>query len=187
MIAKIQLLSIVCGKDADDQYAYKQNELVDNTEGITLSDIKKARQHAAKATSGASIEPGKFCRKRLTDAKINHFLDFLQYGGVTQDVASGTRTVKFSTGRKTKILNAVRTVHKVEAICLYLGACEMEGYTHENGRPSEHTLWNILNNCPASQRKSLAGLNNLASDVLTVLTGLLRSAKHWKIKVVMIW
>ena len=26
--AKIQLLSIVCGKDADDQYVYKQNELV---------------------------------------------------------------------------------------------------------------------------------------------------------------
>ena len=48
--------------------------------------------------------------------------------------------------------NAVRTVHKTEAIRLYLGACVMEGYTQENGRPSERTLWNILNNCPASQR-----------------------------------
>ena len=84
--AKIQLLSIVCGKDADDQYVYKQNELVDMFEGITLNDIKKARQHAAKATPGAPVEPGKFCRKRSTDAQINHFLDFLQYGGVMQDV-----------------------------------------------------------------------------------------------------
>ena len=44
-----------------------------------------------------------------------------------QDVANGTRTVKLSTGQKTKIPNAVGTVHKAEAICLYLGACEMEG------------------------------------------------------------
>ena len=88
-----------------------------------------------------------------------------------QDVASGTRTVKLSIGRKAKILNAVRTVHKTEAIHLYLGACQMEGYTQENGSPSEHTLWNILNNCPASQRKSLAGLYNVASDG-SLLTGL---------------
>ena len=40
----------------------------------------------------------------------------------------------------------------------------MEGYTKENGCPSECTLWNISNNCPASQRKSLAGLDNVASD-----------------------
>ena len=98
--AKIQLLSIVCGKDADNQYVYKQNELVDMFEGTTLNDIKKARQDAAKATPGASVEPGKFCRKRLTDAQINHFLDFLQYSDVMQDVVSGTRTVKLSTGQK---------------------------------------------------------------------------------------
>ena len=66
-------------------------------EGISLIDIKKARQHAAKATPGAPIETGKFCRKKLPDAQINLFLDFLQYG-VMQDVASGTRKVKLSTG-----------------------------------------------------------------------------------------
>ena len=113
---KIQLLSIVCGKDEDEQYKYKQNELLKMFEGISLNDIKKARQHAAKATPGAPTEPGKFCRKKLTDAQINHFLDFLQYGGVKQDVVSGTRKVKLSTGRKTNIPNVVRTVHKAEAI-----------------------------------------------------------------------
>ena len=74
-----------------------------------MNDIKKARQHAAKATPGAPVDPGKFCQQSLTDAQINHFLDFLQYGHVMQDVASGTRTVKLSTGRKTKIPNAVHT------------------------------------------------------------------------------
>ena len=79
-------------------------------------------------------------------------------------MASGTRTVKLSTGHKTKIPNAVRTVHKAEAIRLYISACDMEGYTQMNGHPSERTLWNILSNCPASQRKSLAGLDNVASE-----------------------
>ena len=71
-------------------------------EGITLNEIKNARQHAAKAMPGAPVEPGKFCQKGLTGAQLNQFLDFLQYGGVMQDVASGTRTVKLSTGRKIK-------------------------------------------------------------------------------------
>ena len=129
-----------------------------------MNDVKKARQHAAITTSGAPIEPGKYTRKKLKDAQINHFLDFLQHGGVMQDVASVIRTVKLSTGRKTKIPNAARTVHKAEAIRLYISPCDMEGYTQMNGCPSERNLWNILSNCPASQRKSLAGLDNVASE-----------------------
>ena len=81
-----------------------------------------------------------------------------------QDAASGTRTVKLSTGLKTKITNAVRTVHTAEANHLYISACDMEGYTQMNGHPSERTLWNILSNSPAPQRKSLAGLDNVASE-----------------------
>ena len=81
-----------------------------------------------------------------------------------QDVASVIRTVKLSTCCKTKIPNAARTIHKAEAIRLYISPCDMEGYTQMNGRPSERTLWNILSNCPASQRKSLAGLDNVASE-----------------------
>ena len=63
-----------------------------------MNDVKRARQHAAKATPGVPEEPGKFCHNRLTNAQINHFLDVLQYSGVMQDVVSGTRTVKLSTG-----------------------------------------------------------------------------------------
>ena len=48
-----------------------------------------------------------------------------------QDVASGTRSVKLSTGRRATILNAVRTVHKAEIIRLYTSACDKEGYTKE--------------------------------------------------------
>ena len=68
---------------------------------------------------------------KLSDAQINHFLYFLQYGGVMQDDASETRSVKLSTGRRATTLNAVRTVHKAEIIRLYTSACDKEGYTKE--------------------------------------------------------
>ena len=45
--------------------------------------------------SGVPIEPGKYFRVKITDEQINHFLDFIQFSGLVQDVASGTQTVNF--------------------------------------------------------------------------------------------
>ena len=106
--------------------------------------------HVAGGKAGMLKEAGKYVKKRLTDALVNHFLDFLQFSGVMQDVASGTKTVKLTSGRK---VTCQRTVHKSEIVRLYIAASE--GYTTANGRPSVQTIWNILNNCPANQRKSL--------------------------------
>ena len=61
--------------------------------------IEKARMHAARGQAGMPIEAGKYVKKRVTDAQVNHSLDFLQFSGVMQDVASGTRTVKLTSGR----------------------------------------------------------------------------------------
>ena len=75
-------------------------------------------------------------------------------------------------------------MHKAKAIHLYISVCEMEGYTQENRCPSEHTLWNILNNCPTSQRKSLAGLDNVASDGSESFDNLIRICKTLEDKIV---
>ena len=125
--------------------------------------IEKARMHAAGGQAGMPIEAGKYVKKRLTDAQVNHFLDLLRFSGVMQDVASGTRTVKLTTGKKIIMLNVVRTVHKSEIVSLYKAASE-EGYTTANGRQSGRTIWNMLNNCPASQHKYQSGLDNVAAD-----------------------
>ena len=70
--------------------------------------------------------------------------------------------MQLATKRKTVMPNVVRTVHKAEMIRLYEAACDKEGYIED--RPSTRTLWNVLNMCPASQRKSLAGLDNVAAE-----------------------
>ena len=74
--------------------------------------IEKARMRAAGGQAGMSIEAGKYVKKSLTDAQVNHFLDFLQLNGVMQYVASGTRTVKLTSGIKVIMSNAVITAHK---------------------------------------------------------------------------
>ena len=84
---RIQLLSVVCKKGSDGKYLYSQDELLDKFKGITLCDVKQTRKHASNDKVGMPIRPGHYSRKKLSDAQINHFLDFLQYGGVMQDVA----------------------------------------------------------------------------------------------------
>ena len=86
--------------------------MTDKFKFITLYDVNQVRKHASNDKAGIPIEPGHYSRKKLSDAQLNHFLDFLQYGGVMQDVAIGTRSVKLSTGRRATILNVVRVVHK---------------------------------------------------------------------------
>ena len=50
--------------------------------------------------------------------------------------------------------------------------CLQERYLKKKSKKdnsSERTSWNILNNCPASQRKSLAGLNNNKLTLISLL------------------
>ena len=87
--------------------------MIEIFQGVMLYNIKQARKHAAKDQAGMPVKPGLYCQKKLNDAQINHFLDFL-HGAVMQDVASGTHSAKRFSGRKSNIPNAVRTYQ-----CLY--------------------------------------------------------------------
>ena len=173
---KIQLLSLMCGK-SEDRYKYSITELTKIFPGVTKYQVEKARKHADLGLAGIPIEPDKYHRLRVSEAEINLFLDFIQFGGLVQDVPSGTRSVKLSSHKKVMIPNVVRTVHKAGIIRLYEGACDQMNHTKETGRPSTRTLWNILQNCPASQRKSLSGLDNIAADGTDALDSIISKIK----------
>ena len=120
-----------------------------------LYDIKQGRKHAAKDQRGMLVEPAPYCReknKRCSDKTLFGFL------------TTWWSYATLSIGRKTNIPNAIRMVNKVEVIRLYISVCNKEMHTQSVSRPSERTLSHILNNCPASQRKSLAGLDNKAFE-----------------------
>ena len=71
-----QSYSVVYKKDSDEKHLYSQYELLDKFKGITLYDVKQTRKHASNDMAGMPIEHGHYSRKKLSDAQINHFLDF---------------------------------------------------------------------------------------------------------------
>ena len=117
---------------SEDRYKYSITELMKTFPGVTKCQVEKARKHANLALAGIPIEPGKYHRSRVSEAEINLFLDFIQFGGLVQDVASGTRSVKLSSNKIVVMPNVVRTVHKAEIIRLYEVTCDQINHTKKN-------------------------------------------------------
>ena len=115
---RVQLLSVIFAKDNDNKYINIIAQLLKSFLDMSKHLIKKATMYAAGGLAGIPIEAGKYAKKRLIDAQVNHFLDFLQLSGVMQDVTSGTRTAKLTSGRKVIMPNIVRTIHKSEKDCI---------------------------------------------------------------------
>ena len=132
---KLQLVSILCMKNEQGIYNYTIADLLKLFQGTTKHDIEKAQKHAGIGKCGMPIEVGKCFRTQVMAMQINHFLDFMQFSGLVQDVASGTRSVKLSTVAKSIMPNVVCMVHKAEIIRLYEAACDEEGYNNNSGQP----------------------------------------------------
>ena len=93
-------------------------------------------------------------------AKVDHFIDFINRPYFYQDVAYGTRVLKLDSGEKLTMPNVVRTVTRSTMINQYLQYCVEEHFLPL----SVWTLYKILEVREASQRKSLQGLDNIATD-----------------------
>ena len=92
--------------------------------------------------------------------KVDHFIDFVNRSYFYQDVAYGTRVIELETGEKLAMPNVVRTVTRTTMINQYLQYCDEETFSPL----STQTLYKILEVREASQRRSLQGLDNIATD-----------------------
>ena len=129
-------------------------------EPITRWQIKQARKHAKEKGPGIPQEKTVQHRIRLPMAKVDHFIDFVNRPYFYQDVAHGTRVIKLETGEKLAMPNVVCTVTRTTMINQYLQYCDEERFSPLNTR----TLYKILEVREASQRRSLQGLDNIATD-----------------------
>lgn len=129
-------------------------------EKITRWQIKQARKHAKEQGPGVPEEKTIHHRVRLPMPKVDHFIDFVNRPYFYQDVAYGTRVLKLDSGEKVTMPNVVRTVTRSTMIHQYLQYCAEESFTPLSRR----TLFKILEVREASQRKSLQGLDNIATD-----------------------
>lgn len=92
--------------------------------------------------------------------KVQHFISFISQPQFIQDVAFGERILKLTTGQKIHIPDVVRTLIGSRIISSYLAYCAEVSF--EALRRS--SLYHILKQCSASQRKSLCGLDNTTAD-----------------------
>ena len=129
-------------------------------EPVTRWQIKQARKHAKEKGPGIPREKTVQHRIRLLMANVDHFVDFVNGPYFYQDVAYGTREIKLGTGEKLAMPNVVRTVTRTTMINQYLQYCEEKAFLPLNTR----TLSKILEVREASQRRSLQGLDNIATD-----------------------
>ncbi|KAL9970005.1 hypothetical protein ACROYT_G022307 [Oculina patagonica] len=153
---KLQILSIYAFRFSAEKLMLYHEPF----EKITRWQIKQARKHAKEQGPGVPEEKKIHHRVRLPIPKVDHFIDFVNRPYFYQDVAYGTRVLKLDSGEKVTMPNVVRTVTRSTMIHQYLQYCAEESFTPLSRR----TLFKILEVREASQRKSLRGLANIATD-----------------------
>ena len=98
-------------------------------------------------------------RSRLNQDKVEHFLEFIFTSGLLRDVAYGVTKIKFDSGDEQKVAHAVLIAKRSHTIAFYNQICKNDNYTPL----SESSLWRILHAIKPSQRKSLAGLDDITA------------------------
>ena len=147
---KQQILSIFANQ-------YSKETLLNAIPGLTKHKIDSARKYAVNTPNQLDCTSAV---SKLPSDKVQHFVSFISQPHFIQDVAFGERTLKLSTGQKIYIPDVVRTVIGSRIISAYLAYCAEDNFT----ALKRSSLYHILKQCSASQRKSLCGLDSTTAD-----------------------
>ena len=151
-ISKMIILSLI------DHNKYSKNEIMAFF-GCSRYKIDHARSWKAKNQGNLVPEKVRFTRNRLNIIKVEHFLDFVFSSGLLQDVSYGVHKIKFDSGTKETIPKAILTTRYSHAIGFY----KQNSLKNQYEPLSDSTLWGILKAIKPSQRKSLAGLDDISA------------------------
>lgn len=141
---KKQILSLFANE-------YPRETLLTAVPGLTKHKIDSARKYATVNIPVSS---------KLQMDKVQHFISFISQPQFIQDVAFGERILKLTTGQKIHIPDVVRTLIGSRIISSYLAYCAEVSFE----ALKRSSLYHILKQCSASQRKSLCGLDNTTAD-----------------------
>ena len=130
--------------------------------GLTEYRFFAARLHAAKYGLGSKIETATNVVQRFDDGQIAHFIDFIVSPQVCTDLPFGEKILKLSSGIELFVPNTIRNMGSARIVDQYHSFCkEMCLNFDPLGRSS---LFTILENCKASTRTSLQGVNYFAAE-----------------------
>ena len=150
---KMTILSLI------NHEKYSKTELMEIF-GCSRWKIDQARAMKMQNKGVTAKEKVPFKRNRLNTEKSEHFLDFLFSSGLLQDVAYGVSKLRFDNGETQVLPNAILQNKYSHTIQFYNDVCKEIGYTPL----SSSSLLRILNALKPSQRKSLAGLDDITAE-----------------------
>lgn len=152
--------------------------------GITEYRFQMARRHADLEGKGSVVISNRGPSVRYTDFQVEHFIEFIVSAHICTDLPFGEKEIKLSTGETLLIPLTIRNMAPKRIIDQYYTYCS-EYYQTSFSPLGKTTLFSILNNCKASTRRSLQGLDSFAADGSTafdnltvIIDGLLSSGKN---------
>lgn len=149
---KKQILSLFANE-------YPRETLLTAIPGLTKHKIDSARKYAT-VNRPDQLDDNIPVSSKLQMDKVQHFFSFISQPQFIQDVAFGERILKLTTGQKIHIPEVVRTLIGSRIISSYLAYCAEVSFE----ALKRSSLYHILKQCSASQRKSLCGLDNTTAD-----------------------
>ena len=166
---KLVILSLV----NHDKYSREQ---LMNIFNCSKRQVDEARSMRSSQVGVFQVEKKKFTRNRLNTHKCEHFLNFIFASGLIQDVAYGTTNIKFDSGDVQSIPHAILQTRFSHTIDFYIDSCKDMNFSPL----SRTTLYKILKAINPSQRRSLAGLDDVTAEAMNGFDFLQKTAKELK-------
>jgi hypothetical protein len=153
--------------------------------GLTNHRFYMARQHADFVGKGAIFDDATGPTKRYDDYQLEHFIEFIVSPHICTDLPFGEKELHLSTGETLLIPLTIRNLAPQRIITQYYKYCEE--YYKNTFRPlGQSTLFSILNECTASMRRSLQGLDSFSAEgttafdlLLSIVEGLSTLGMHF--------
>ena len=156
---RIVILSLV----SSENYSKVQiMELV----GCTKHKVDMARKWRKIYAPLQQRKEEKHSRQKLNLEQANHVFEYLFGSNLIQDVAYGTTIIKYDSGERQMLPPAVIKTMRSHVIQEYklLSFCQL--LLQKAQYLSDYSLWRILRNIEPSQRRAMAGLDNITANVV---------------------
>ncbi|XP_071162572.1 uncharacterized protein [Mytilus edulis] len=134
---------------------YSFNEVREMIPDLTKYRFYAAKLHSDKVGCGLPVSKGRLTRNKIDIADLEHFIDFIISSDVVKDLPFGMKTMKLTTGEIVAVPNLIRSLAPSSLINQFIQFCDSENVGHL-GRS---TMYKILNDCAASVRKCVEGLD----------------------------
>ncbi|XP_052098399.1 uncharacterized protein LOC127733128 isoform X1 [Mytilus californianus] len=139
---------------------YSFDEVREMIPDLTKYRFYAAKQHSDKVGCGLPVSREKLTRNKIDIAELEHFIDFIISSDVVKDLPFGMKTMKLTSGEIVNVPNLISSLAPSSLVNQYIQFCDSENVGHL-GRS---TMYKILNDCAASVRKCVEGLDYYVAE-----------------------